>query len=250
MLDNGDSTLIKIPSGETILIDTGEEDNIIVEFLLDKGIKKINYFVISHFDSDHSGKATEIIERLNVENLIVSKQTEKTSQFEGTIIAAKRKNVNILQVEAGDNIKIRKGVELQILWPKNDKIVLENPINNNSIVCKFVYNNFSILFTGDIEEIAEKEIVKTYKTDELNATVLKVAHHGSKTSSTEEFIKKVNPKVALIGVGKNNKFGHPNEQIIERQKKFGVKIYRTDEDGEICISVDQKGRIKINKFIK
>ena len=70
MLDNGDSTLIKIPSGETILIDTGEEDNIIVEFLLDKGIKKINYFVISHFDSDHSGKATEIIERLNVENLI------------------------------------------------------------------------------------------------------------------------------------------------------------------------------------
>ena len=104
--------------------------------------------------------------------------------------------------------------------------------------------------SGDIEEIAEKEIIKTYKKEELNATVLKVAHHGSKTSSTEEFIKKVNPKVALIGVGKNNKFGHPNEQIIERLNKFGVKIYRTDNDGEICISVGRKGRIKINKFIK
>ena len=105
-----------------------------------------------------------------------------------------------------------------MLWPTKSELINENVLNNNSIVCKLCYKNFSMLFTGDIEEIAEKRILQEYKDNLqlLNSTILKVAHHGSKTSSTKEFINVVKPKVALIGVGKNNKFGHPNEDVIKR----------------------------------
>lgn len=112
---------------------------------------------------------------------------------------------------------------------------------------KLVYKQFSILFTGDIEKIAEKEMLKKYKNDELKSTVLKIAHHGSKTSSTEEFINMVNPQIALIGVGENNKFNHPNEEVIDRLEKKNIKIYRTDENGEITLKIDKC--IKITKMV-
>lgn len=101
------------------------------------------------------------------------------------------------------------------MWPQKD-LIHENVLNNNSIVCKLSYRDFSILFTGDIEEIAEKQIVNLYSSSVLDSNVLKVAHHGSKSSSIDAFISKVNPQIALIGVGENNKFGHPNNAVIER----------------------------------
>lgn len=140
----------------------------------------------------------------------------------------------------------------KILWPIDENLIEENILNNNSIVCKLCYNNFSLLFTGDIEETAEKEILKKYKDklSILNSTILKVGHHGSKTSSTDDFIKVIKPAVSLIGVGKDNKFGHPNDDVINRLKRYGSLIYRTDEMGEISIKVDKMGKISIEKFIK
>lgn len=109
-----------------------------------------------------------------------------------------------------ENLKIR------ILWPKEEQIG-KNILNNNSIVAKLSYKNFSILLTGDIEEIAEKQIFEEYKNSNiLNSNILKVGHHGSKTSSTQEFLEGINPCIALIGVGKNNKFGHPSNEVLER----------------------------------
>lgn len=231
------------------MIDTGEEENTVVEYLLDRKIRTIDFLLISHFDSDHSGKAVEIIETLKVENIIISKQSEASEQFENTIKAAKENKVNIIQVQAGDTIKIDKDIYLEILWPDINNTITNNPLNNNSIVAKMRYRDFSILFTGDIEEIAEKEIIKQYGNKELNSTVLKVAHHGSNTSSIQEFIYAVKPKIALIGVGKDNKFGHPNEDVIDRFQNLNCKIYRTDKDGEISMFVDKKGRIKINTYL-
>ena len=110
------------------------------------------------------------------------------------------------------------------------------------------YNSFSMLLTGDIEMEAEELILR--KNINLKADVLKVAHHGSKTSTTGEFLKAINPKVALIGVGKNNNFGHPSNEVIQRLKENGTRIYRTDENGEISITVNKKGRIiKIQRCI-
>ena len=109
-----------------------------------------------------------------------------------------------------------------------------------------------MLFTGDVEEIAEKQILEEYKSNlsVLNSTILKVGHHGSKTSSTKEFIEAIKPKIALIGVGENNNFGHPNNDVLERLDNLGTKIYRTDKMGEIYINVNSKGKRKIKKFIK
>lgn len=138
------------------------------------------------------------------------------------------------------------------MWPFSKNKILENVLNNNSLVLKLVYLNFSCIFTGDIEERAEKSILEKYKNfvQILKADILKIAHHGSKTSSTEEFLKKVNPKIALIGVGKNNKFGHPNKNVIERIKNNKIKIFRTDENGEISININGKGKVKIVKTIE
>ena len=111
------------------------------------------------------------------------------------------------------------------------------------------YKNFSMLFTADIEKIAEKEILNLYKDypEKLQATILKVAHHGSKTSTTEEFLKTVNPQYAFIGIGENNLFGHPNEEIIRRLNNRNIKIYRTDKMGEIEIFV--KNTLKIKPYL-
>lgn len=202
--------------------------------------------MISHFDSDHSGRAVEVIEKLNVKNIIISKQSEASEQFENTIKVAQENSVNIIQVQAGDILKIDDDIYFEILWPKIDETITENPLNNNSIVAKMKYGSFSMLFTGDIEQEAEEKIVEEYNENELSATVLKIAHHGSSTSSTEEFIEKVKPQIALIGVGENNKFGHPADAIIERLNAYGVKSYRTDLHGEITLEVSKNGKIKIS----
>lgn len=126
-------------------------------------------------------------------------------------------------LRSGEELAIEKDLKIQILWPKEEQIQ-ENILNNNSIVAKLNYKDFSILLTGDIEEIAEKQILDEYKnSDALKSTILKVGHHGSKTSSTQEFLEAVKPKIALIGVGKNNTFGHPNDGVLERLENLRCK---------------------------
>jgi len=128
-----------------------------------------------------------------------------------------------LKLVSGDELPIEKDLKLQILWPKEEQIK-ENILNNNSIVAKLIYKDFSVLFTGDIEEIAEKQILQEYKNSNmLSSNILKVGHHGSKTSSTQEFLEKVKPKIALIGVGKDNTFGHPNSDVITRLNNLRSK---------------------------
>ena len=138
-----------------------------------------------------------------------------------------------------------------MLWPRNEQIQ-ENVLNNNSIVSKLCYKNFSCLFTGDIEAIAEREMLKDLGENKkiLNSTILKVGHHGSKTSSIDEFVNAVKPKIALIGVGENNSFGHPSSEVIERLASIGAQIYRTDLMGEISVFVSRNGRIRVNKMIE
>lgn len=129
----------------------------------------------------------------------------------------------LLWLRSGDEIKIEKDFNFQILWP-NENQIQENVLNNNSIVAKLNYKEFSMLFTGDIEEVAEKQILNEYKNlNILKSSILKVGHHGSKTSTTQSFLEAVNPKIALIGVGENNKFGHPNDDVIKRLIDFRCK---------------------------
>ena len=216
----GDSTLIVTPSKKTILIDGGGSESfdvgekVLLPYLLDRRIRKIDYIMISHFDTDHCKGIFTVIENLKVKNIIISKQAEKSENYKKFKEIVANKKINIILVKAGDKIKIDKYIYFKILFP-TEKLIMQNPLNNNSIVSQLNYKSFKMLFTGDIEEIAEKEILNLQK-DKLKSTILKVAHHGSNTSSTQEFINSVKPELALIGVGKNNTFGHPSECVVEK----------------------------------
>ena len=197
------------------------------------------------------GGILAVLEELKVSKVVISRQGENSENYKKFEQIVKDKKIKVMTVDKGDRLKIERNIYFDILWPKNDKLASENILNNNSIVCKLSYNKFSMIFTGDIEEIAEKQMLKEYKNNLgiFSSQILKVAHHGSKTSSIKEYIDVVNPKIALIGVGENNKFGHPNEEVLTRLKTRGTKIYRTDQNGEILVIVDKKGVIKIKRYI-
>ena len=250
----GDSTLIRTAKNKTILIDGGGSENssfdvgekTLLPYLLDRKITVLDYVVISHFDTDHCGGILYLMEHLKVKNIIISKQGKGSSNYNKFKNIVLDKGISVIFVKKGDKIKIDNETYMDILFPGNN-LISDNILNNNSIVTKICYNNFSILFTGDVEEIAENEICRKYNTtNKLKANILKVAHHGSKTSSTAEFIKMVKPQIALIGVGKKNKFGHPNDGVIQRLKNMNTKIYRTDKMGEIVIQINNMGEVKIS----
>ena len=248
-VSQGDSTFIVTPNNNTILIDGGGSINsnfdvgksTLIPYILDRGYNSIDLVIISHFDLDHVDGILTLLNTLDVKKVIISKQYEMTENYEEFLKIISNKKIQVQVVKAGDRISIEKDVYIDVLWPSED-FITDNAINNNAIVAKLIYGNFSMLFTGDIEELAEKEILKKYNKEILNSAVLKVAHHGSKSSSTQKFLEMVNPKIALIGVGKNNNFGHPNDEVLERLTSLGTKIYRTDLNGEITIIVKNEGK--------
>lgn len=186
-------------------------------YILDRGYTKIDMVIVSHFDTDHMASLCQIMKNLKVKNVIIGKQFEDSENLQEFLKIAKEKNVKVNVVEAGDKISIEKNLYFHVLWPDSSNIIIEKILNNNALVCKLYYKNFSMLFTGDIEEVAEKELIKKYADKNvLDSMVLKVAHHGSKTSSIKEFVDLVKPKIAVIGVGKNNLYGHPSSEVIER----------------------------------
>lgn len=238
----GDSTLIVTPKNKTILVDGGGDENydigenVLIPYLLNKKINKIDYLMISHFDTDHVNGTITVIDKMKVECVIISQQKENTINFQRFIEVVRKKNVKILVVSGGDRIQIEQNFYMDILWPIKNNEIKNNLLNNNSIVAKLNYKETSMLFTGDIEAIVEEELVKRYGC-KLKSNILKVPHHGSQTSSIQNFIDLVSPEIALIGVGANNNFGHPNNIVIDRLRKQNVKIYRTDLNGEISIDI-------------
>lgn len=228
----GDASFIITPKNKTILIDGGGSissdfnigENTLIPYILDRGYKKIDIVIISHFDNDHVGGILSLLQELKVEKIYISKQTEKSDNYNKFLDITNQKNIKVYELIAGQKIHIEKNLYLDIIWPTNNQITA-NILNNNAIVCNLHYKKFSMLFTGDIEEIAEKEILELYYSNKklLKSDILKVGHHGSKTSSTKEFLNIVNPKVAVIGVGKNNTFGHPNEGVLQRLSNIRCK---------------------------
>lgn len=191
------------------------------------------------------------MQEIKVNNIIIGKQYKSSENYEEFIKIVKEKKINVKIVEGGEKVSIEDNLYFDIIWPFSDNMISDNSINNNSLVCKLNYKNYSMLFTGDIEAIAEKAILKKYSKNLniLKSDILKVAHHGSKTSSITEFIEKIKSKYAIIGVGEDNKFGHPSDSTIQNLEKANIRIYRTDKMGKIEIKTNGK-EIKINKFLK
>ena len=237
----GDCILIEAPNKINILIDGGGTprsdfdvgSKIVIPYLRRKGINEIDLLILTHPHLDHLEGLLPILRELKVCAVLDSGFICDVSEYREFISTIKEKNIPYYQTKSGDNYIFSKNMEMLILNPPHtSNLDNDSDFNNHSIVVKLYYKNSNFLFTGDIEREAEKRLLVWQNI--LNSDVLKLGHHGSSTSTTLEFLDKVDPIIAVITVGKNN-FGHPSQKVIERLEDRNIKIYRTDEDGTVII---------------
>ena len=245
----GDAIFIKTPSGNQILIDGGPDSKILEKLgkempFWDRGIDSI---ILTHPERDHLAGLIDVLKSYKVENIIwtgIKREIPEAKEWENLI---EKEKARVFIANSGQKVLLPEGV-IEILFPfenlEGEKF--ENS-NDTSIVAELIFNKNSFLFTGDISKSTENDLVFS---ENLNTDVLKVAHHGSKNSTSEDFLEKVLPKIAVISVGKKgdsnpdcdnkerNPYGHPNCEVLERLKNFGIKVLRTDIDGDIKIISD------------
>ena len=238
MLDVGQGdSIVGINNDGVFLIDGGGNnnfstgENIILPYLKSKGIQTIDFVFVSHNDSDHIKGIIEILDKIKIKNLFLPINNTLDENYETLLNIAKDKNIPIYFLQNGDSLTLGKNLNFDVLHP--NKEFLDKDDNNNSLVLKLNYNNNSILFTGDIEKRAEEFLLNNNKN--LKSDILKVAHHGSKTSTTTDFIKNVTPKDALISCKENNIYKHPSEETLKTLKYANINIYRTDKNKSITI---------------
>ena len=225
-----DSILI-INKEDAMLIDAGnnEDGEDVVNFIKDKGITKLDYVVGTHPHEDHIGGLDDVINSdIEIENVLMPKIETTTKTFEDVVDAISNKGLTVKAPSKGDTFTLGDS-NLEVM---TDSILDEDNLNLSSITLRLQYGNNSFLFMGDSEEENEKTITWP-KTD-----VLKVGHHGSSTSSSEEFLNEVKPSISIIMAGKDNSYGLPKEEIVERLENVGSKVYRTDENGTIEVTSD------------
>jgi len=242
-IGQGDSILIMAPEGN-ILFDAGENkkesETKLKNYLDGVGVKEIDYFILSHHDADHIGGADMVIDTYTVSTVIMedwdSSYGNKTGVYNSVIESiSKSEGTETKNYDPGDKLSLGE-LHLEFLGPVKEF----NDKNEDSIVVRVDFGENSILMTGDAEEGAEEELLKTYSTAELDCDVLKVGHHGSSSSTTVDFLKAVSPEYALISCGVDNKYGHPHNETMTALNAENVKIHRTDETGNIVLVFDGK----------
>lgn len=235
-IDVGQGDSILVQSGEEyMLIDGGKNvaADTVVNYLKSQNVKKLKYVIGTHPHEDHIGGLDDVIDTFDVENVIMPNVTHNTKSFEDVLDSIMNKGLTITPAVSGERYALGDA-ELLILAPNGDGY---KDLNDYSVVARVQYGNTSFMFTGDAEGISEKEMIDVYGSS-LRTDVLKLGHHGSTTSTTKDFLELVNPSVAVITVGKDNTYGHPHKEIIERLEKKNIRIYRTDLDGNILATSD------------
>lgn len=242
-LDVGQGDAILIEQGQNqILIDGGPSGQRLLEELgkyVPFWDRKIEVVMATHPDADHIGGLIDLMRTYQI-GQIIDTQTQSESQlYKKYREIISQKNIEEADGIKGINMKIGEGVEMKILSPPENYNPAEKDTNLNSIVTRLSFGENSFLFTGDLPSDGEQALIKSV--ENINSQVLKVAHHGSKYSTSEEFLKAVSPRDAVISVGANNRYGHPVPEILERLKNLNINIFRTDEKGDIiykCQSPD------------
>jgi beta-lactamase superfamily II metal-dependent hydrolase len=236
----GDSFLIVTPEGKTVLIDAGppEAADTVIEALSREGVKEIDLVVATHPHADHIGGMTKMLDAFPAKMFLDSGQPHSTRTYTRMLENIRKKGIRLVAAEAGQEFELDSGLSLHVLAPTKPFIQESqgSVLNANSVVLRLTYGDFSMLFTGDSEIETEEQLLSLYPA--LSAKVLKVAHHGSRYSTGSAFLKSVHPEVAVISCGADNEYGHPAQTTLNRLKKTGAELYRTDLQGEITIYTD------------
>ncbi len=239
-IDVGQGDSIFIQTGkENILIDAGNkgQDKTVIAYLDKLHVNQIDTVISTHPDADHIGGLANVINHYRVKAVYAPKVTHTTEAFKNFLLAVKNQNLKIKSAQQGITIPTAvEGTKLEFLGPSKEYSTSD--LNDWSAVLQLTHGQNSFLFTGDAETPAEKDLLAINALSEVD--VLKVSHHGAKEASTADFLKVVNPKYAVISVGKGNRYGHPTTETLKRLKKVGATIIRTDEHGSITFTSDGK----------
>jgi len=239
----GDCAFVEFPDGRKMLVDGGSADRseigryVIVPFLRWAGVNRLDAILISHYDSDHISGLRTVLEDMSTRAIVVraGPQEPDTSLVENLLRTVKKKRITTHEVRAGNTLHLSNRVAAKILNPHvlSDSARLSE--NDLSVVLNLNFRGSSVLLCGDIEKKAEQEILR--RSDSLRADLLKVPHHGSDSSSSDEFLRRAAPKVAVISCGAGNIYGHPSPKTLERYSGLGVRVFRTDQHGGIVVRV-------------
>ncbi len=235
----GDSILIKTTE-QVVLIDSGDSASSqkLLGMLAAEKVRKIDKVIITHPHSDHLGGLPAVMGKYNIVHIYDSGQTNTSKLYRNYLKTVKNKKIPFSIVQAGQAIEIGGSALLQVLSPSKPYFTgTRSDLNNNSIVLKLVFKDFSMLLAADAEKPAEQRLLKQYG-EKLQSNILKVGHHGSSTASSPGFIKKVSPAEAIISLGANNEYHHPHPSVLKKYNKEKIKIYRTDLHGTITIRSD------------
>ena len=232
----GDAILITSPDGN-ILVDTSVQSarDELTEYLDAAGVKTIKFLVLTHPDADHIGNADYVMLNYQVENVVLTDHASTSKTYERMLDAIEEKDVNVIIPKPGDEFTLGALVNT-VIAPNRD---YDDP-NEMSLVIKSVYGDTSVMLTGDAEVESERDTCMKWSTSALKSDILKVGHHGSTTSTTDEFLDAVDPKIAIISCGEGNSYGHPHDETVEKLTAKGITIYRTDKDGSIIFKTDGK----------
>lgn len=225
-----DCTLIQLPNGEEVLIDAGNygDGSYIKNYLENLNVDDIEYFILTHPHEDHIGSAREIINNFTVKKIYMPDVLASSNLYESTMLAIENKDIETIFAKPGLIIIDSPGLKLELLSPKS---MYYSELNEYSAVARLEYDNTSFLFTGDAESVSELEMLGGGFN--LDSDVLKVGHHGGRTSSSIDFLKAVTPEYSIISCGEDNSYGHPHIETLNRLSDIGSEIYRTDELGTI-----------------
>jgi beta-lactamase superfamily II metal-dependent hydrolase len=239
-IGQGDSILIRSPNGMTMLIDGGNSDRdaneVIVPKLREWGADGLDVMVATHPDADHIGGLPEVLENFPVETVALTGQVHSTQIYERLLTDIRDLNVNAIQTRTGTTIPFDPSVRVEVLGPDDEFVQDDNDTNNASIVIRLTYGSVSFMLTGDAEDAEEGDILASGA--DLRSAILKVGHHGSRSSTSELFLAAVDPQIGVISAGAGNQYGHPHQEVLDRLEQAGVQIYRTDQSGTITITTN------------
>jgi competence protein ComEC len=259
----GDSLFVVSPGGRTLLIDGGGAfggfpgheqargvdpgEEAVSPYLWGRGFKKIDVVALTHAHQDHLGGLSAILENFRVGRLWIGREVKSPAL--GKLESMAREKQIPVEYETRGKAFLFDGIEGQFLWPEvSDADAAATAKNNDSLVLRLKYRNRTLLLPGDAEKQAEHAMLNENSADDLHADVLKVGHHGSKNSTTEEFLEAVRPQVAIISAGEDNPYGHPSAELLERLETAGARVLRTDRDGAVHILTDGE-TIEISCFV-